>query len=241
VTTPLAARRAAERWFLDRGLPSVLTRRGRLRSVWPRSAPALTGYAVLSACTLVIFLLTGGTIEIDGRPTAIEWVVLVIVSLAVPFVVIAGRTAARMATDRAQTVASGMSVVFVAISETISGGLTGLLSAAVTVVLLLTLTALGLGSVIGWAAKLTLAQFAAAGALLIRALPVVLLSVLVFFNTCLDHGDDHQSVEAVACYRPAGRHRGRLRHVRHVRAGKTAPGVGDRVAPARRASDRHPV
>jgi hypothetical protein len=36
----IAARRAAERWFLDRGLPSVITRRARLRAIWPRSAPA---------------------------------------------------------------------------------------------------------------------------------------------------------------------------------------------------------
>ncbi len=48
-----------------------------------------------------------------------------------------------MTTDRAQTVASGLSVLFVAISETISDGVAGLLSAAVTVVLLLALTALG--------------------------------------------------------------------------------------------------
>ncbi|MGO9386245.1 MAG: hypothetical protein ACLP4W_30345, partial [Mycobacterium sp.] len=32
---------AAESWFLERGLPSVLTRRARWRRLWPRSAPML--------------------------------------------------------------------------------------------------------------------------------------------------------------------------------------------------------
>jgi hypothetical protein len=183
MTTPMAARRAAERWFLDRGLPSVLTRTGRLRSVWSRSAPALTSYAVFSACSLVIFLLTGGTIDIDGRPTTVEWIVLVVIGLAVPLLSLGGWTVARMATDRSQAIASAVSVAFLAISETIADGLPGLRATAVTVVLLLALTASGFGSITGWAVRLTLAQFAAAGTLLIRALPVVLLSVLVFFNT----------------------------------------------------------
>jgi hypothetical protein len=51
------------------------------------------------------------------------------------------------------------------------------------VVLVLALTASGVGSVLGWAVRLTLSQLAAIGVLVIRALPVVLLTVLVFFNT----------------------------------------------------------
>jgi hypothetical protein len=46
----------------------------------------------------------------------------------------------------------------------------------------LVLTASGLGPVIGWAVRLALTQVVAAWGLLIRALPVVLLSVLVFFE-----------------------------------------------------------
>jgi hypothetical protein len=123
VTSPVGARRAAERWFLDHGLPSVLTPRARLRS-----APALAGFATLGLCSLLIYLLTGRThIDIDGEPTTAEWIVLGIVVLA--------------------------------------------------------LTATGVGSVLGWALRLTRSQIAAVGTLLIRALPVVLLTVLVFFNT----------------------------------------------------------
>jgi integrase len=38
MTTTVAAHRAQERWFLGRGLPSVLTQRARLRAIWPCSA-----------------------------------------------------------------------------------------------------------------------------------------------------------------------------------------------------------
>ena len=45
------------------------------------------------------------------------------------------------------------------------------------------LTATGLGSVLGWALRLAASQFAVVGQLVLRALPVVLLTVLVFFNS----------------------------------------------------------
>jgi hypothetical protein len=184
MTSTIAARRAAERWFLDRGLPSVVTHRARLRAAWSRSAPTLTGFAVVVGCALTIFLLTGHTgVDIDGEPSVAEWVVLGIVALALPLAAIGGWVVARMVTNRAQGIASTIAVAFCAIAETIMGGALALLATAAAVGLTLALTASGVGSIIGWAVRLTLSQFAAAGDLLIRALPVVLLSVLVFFNT----------------------------------------------------------
>jgi hypothetical protein len=44
-------------------------------------------------------------------------------------------------------------------------------------------TATGIGSVVGWAANMTLTNLTSIGALLVRALPVMLLTVLVFFNS----------------------------------------------------------
>jgi hypothetical protein len=41
MTATVAAHRAQERWFLGRGLPSVLTQRVPLRAIWPCSAPFL--------------------------------------------------------------------------------------------------------------------------------------------------------------------------------------------------------
>lgn len=71
---------AAESWFLERGLPSVLTRRARWRRLGPRSAPMLAAYATQQACVLPIYLITGGhDVEITGEPTTSELIVLVIV------------------------------------------------------------------------------------------------------------------------------------------------------------------
>src|ERR1700760_3694046 len=42
-------RRAADRWFLTRGLPAVLRPGALLRRLLPRSAPALAGLAVFMA------------------------------------------------------------------------------------------------------------------------------------------------------------------------------------------------
>jgi hypothetical protein len=185
VTSALAARRAAERWFLDRGLPSVVTRRARLRSVWPRSAPALTALAVVAGCALAVFALLG-TVDINidsiGLTTS-EYAVLVIVAVCLPLAAIAGWLVARMVTNRSQAITSAVAVAVIAIAETVTTGELGLTATVAVLAAVLLMTASGLGSVIGWAFRLTLSQFAATGALLIRALPVVLLSVLVFFNT----------------------------------------------------------
>jgi len=180
----VAARRAAERWFLDRGLPSVVTQRARLRAVWPRSAPALAGFATITLCTTAIYLLTGSArIDVDGEPTPKEWAVLAIVVLAIPLAVVAGWRVARMETNRAQTISAAVSVAIGGVAAAIQRDLEALVVTGVVVAIVLATTASGIGSVLGWAAKLTLSQLAAVGDLLVGALPVVLLTVLVFFNS----------------------------------------------------------
>ena len=179
----VAARRAAERWFLDRGLPSVVTQRARLRAVWPRSAPALAGFATIAVCITAIYQLTGSArIDVDGEPTAKEWAVLAILALAIPLAVLAGWFVARMVTNRAQALSAAVSVAVGVASAAIQRDLEALITTGVVVAIVLALTASGIGSVLGWAAKLTLSQLAAVGDLLVGALPVVLLTVLVFFN-----------------------------------------------------------
>jgi hypothetical protein len=159
VTSPIGARRAAERWFLDHGLPSVLTPRARLRSVWPRSAPALAGFATLGLCSLPIYLLTGRThIDIDGEPTTAERIVLGIVVLALPLVALVGWMIATLAGNRAQAVASTVAVVVIIVAAVIDGDALTLISCEVVIVLVLALTATGVGSVLGWALRLTLAN-----------------------------------------------------------------------------------
>ncbi len=189
----IAARRAAERWFLDRGLPSVITRRARLRAVFPRSAPVLAGYATYAICAFATYLLTGeDDFDIDLPLDTIDHVVLVIALVVVPLAVVVGWIVARMVTDRAQFVVSTVSVVVLMVlwpleealrSAPFTSEVRGVLVQAGVIALILLLTATGIGSVLGWAVRLALSQLSAAGNLLIRSLPVVLLTALVFFNT----------------------------------------------------------
>ena len=189
----LAARRAAERWFLDRGLPSVVTRRARIRGFWPRSAPVLAAFATVSLCLIVVYLVTGEReVDIAGAPTTVETIALVILGATLPFAAVIGWLVARRMTDRAMSVVSGISVAILLLHSSSEYILRTdsrselLLSLPVPVVVVagtLALTAAGIGSVLGWAVQLTLSQIAVTGILLVRALPVVLLTALMFFNT----------------------------------------------------------
>jgi hypothetical protein len=190
MTTTVAARRAQERWFLDRGLPSVLTQRARLRAIWPRSAPFLAFSATLDVCSTATYQLTGRHEYYMGAPIAVQRIGLVVALLALPAAAVIGWFVARMLTDHSQAIISTVSAVIGIASGTVKGvtfehHLARLIAGVVAVVLVLVLTASGLGSVIGWAVRLALTQIVAAWGLLIRALPVVLLSVLVFFNTAV--------------------------------------------------------
>ena len=63
-------RRAADAWFLDRGLPAVLRPGALVRRVWPRSAPALAGFAVFMVNSALVVAVTGKhSIDINGHPT----------------------------------------------------------------------------------------------------------------------------------------------------------------------------
>jgi hypothetical protein len=181
--TPDSTRHAAERWFLDNGLPSVLTRRAKWRGVWPRSAPVLAGFAALNVVAMVIYLLVGNIdVDIDGEPTTVEWIVLAVLVLTVPFVIVTSWLVSRLHSQRARFVTSTAAAAVVT-SDAFTTDTTDLAGTALGVLLVPLLTATGLGSVLGWALKLAVSQLAAVGQLMLRALPVVLLTVLVFFNS----------------------------------------------------------
>jgi hypothetical protein len=175
---------AAESWFLERGLPSVLTRRSRWRRLWPRSAPALAAYGTLQACILPIYLITGGhDVEITGEPTTPQLVVLGIVGLALPLMALVGWLVSRSRRGRTRAAVSTIAVIVVACVGITVGGPTELIQEAIVVAAVLILTGCGVGSVVGWAVRMMLSHLATVGALVVRALPVVLLTALVFFNT----------------------------------------------------------
>ena len=62
--------------------------------------------------------------------------------------------------------------------------LVNLLFEAIVFAAILALTACGAGSILGWAAQMTMSNLTAVGSLVTRApLPVLLLTFLVFFNS----------------------------------------------------------
>jgi len=180
-------RAEAENWFLQRGLPAVLTTRGRWRRLFARSAPVLAAYATIQACGIPILLIAGSNeVHIEGKPSTVEWVVLAIVAAALPLGILVGWLVPRLAHRRravagiaAAIVAVLAGVINAAPSQRLSDAV---LSAAVVAVVLI-LTGSGIAAVLMWAVRMMLSHLATVGALMVRSLPVVLLTALVFFNT----------------------------------------------------------
>jgi hypothetical protein len=181
-------RRAADAWFLDRGLPAVLRPGALVRRLWPRSAPALAGFAVFMANSALVVAITGKhTIDIEGDPTRTEWFILALLVLVLPIAVVVGWLVSRISTVRGRSVAAT-----VAVMTAIAGGILGgpspevpvdLIIEGVVFAAILALTACGAGSIMSWAAQMTMSNLAAAGSLATRALPLLLLTFLVFFNS----------------------------------------------------------
>jgi hypothetical protein len=189
MSTTVAAQRAAERWFLNRGLPAVLTPRARLQSVWSRSAPFLALTAVGDVFSMIAYEMTG-QVHFVGAPALVQRVGVVAALLVLPVGAGVGWMVARLLTDRGRAIASTVAVVIGICCQAVKGytsqqHLERVAEGIVAVAVILLLTAAGVGSVIGWATRLALSQFVTGWALLVRALPVVLLSVLVFFNTAV--------------------------------------------------------
>jgi hypothetical protein len=184
----VAQRRAADRWFLERGLPAVLRPGALVRRLWPRSAPALAVFAVFMANSILVVLISGKhTIDIDGQPTRTEWFVLGLLVLVLPVAATVGWRVSRIRSVRIRTL-----VAFVSVGVVVAGGilggpspriLTNLVVEGIVIVIVLALTACGAGSILGWGLRTAMDNLASIGALFVRALPVVLLTVLVFFNS----------------------------------------------------------
>ena len=180
--------RAAERWFLQRGLPAVLRPGTLVRRVWPRSAPALAAFAVMMAFSIVVVIVTGKhTIDIDGSrlaPSGSSWRPLVLV---LPVAATVGWLVSRIRSVRASALAAfgvgGRGGHWrhprrpePAVPRQSRGrghrhrGVLALHRNAES------------GSMLGWGVRTDAGQPRVDGRAVLRALPVVLLTVLVFFN-----------------------------------------------------------
>ena len=170
------------------GLPAVLRPGALVRRLWPRCAPALAAFAACMANSIVVVLVTGKhTIDIDGDPTRTEWFVLGLLILVLPVATTVGWQVSRIRSVPNRTLVSSVSIG-VAVAAGILGGpspriVTNLVLEGIVIAAALALTACGVGSILGWGLRTAIENVASVGALFVRALPVVLLTVLVFFNT----------------------------------------------------------
>jgi hypothetical protein len=188
VSAEIALRRAADRWFLERGLPAVLRPGALLRRLWPRSAPALAAFAVFMANSILVVAISGKhTIDINGHPTRNEWFVLGLLILVAPVAAVVGWRVSRITSVSTRTLVATASVLVVIASGFLGGPservFANLVVEGIVIVAALVLTACGAGSILGWGLRSAMENLAFVGALFVRALPVVLLTVLVFFNT----------------------------------------------------------
>ena len=150
---PVSDMRQVHEWFLHRGLPLVLTRRVRSRALIERSAPMVSGVGAVIAATMMLAELT------DGDPDygyVLRLGILTLLLIAAPF--------ALYLLHRLGT----------ALGEA------GRRSAAL---LAIWLTYVGFGSIALWAFRFAWVQLGALGTLMSRALPLLMITVVVYF-TC---------------------------------------------------------
>jgi len=179
---------AADRWFLNRGLPAVVRRSALLRRVWSRSAPALAGLATIALNSVVIVAISGQhTVDIAGRPDLTESVVLGLLAFAPVLAVLIGWLVSGIESPARRSAVATAALAVIALGGLFGGPsqrpLANWVLFGVAVALILVLTATGVGSILGWICELTLSNLAATAGMFVRALPVVLLTFLVFFNT----------------------------------------------------------
>lgn len=188
MSQPLPESDAAERWFLAQGLPAVVRRSALLSRVWSRSAPALAGLAVMAANSIGIVALSGShTVDIAGRPDLPEGVILGLGVVLIPAMAFAGWLVARMDSVPRRALAGTVAAAVIALGAVFGGPSprvpANLALFGTLVGIILCLTATGLGSILGWVARLMLTNIRSTTAMFVRALPVLLLTFLVFFNS----------------------------------------------------------
>ncbi|MGD9620813.1 MAG: hypothetical protein AB7G47_16700 [Mycolicibacterium sp.] len=172
-------------WFLHRGLPLVLTRRVRSRGLISRSAPVVAGVGVLVAVTMLLADWTGE--DPDNGYIARLSLIAAILAVA-PFglhVLHQRGTTASEAGRRSAALA--VMAIFVLVMPVTASGWSAAAVAEVPAFLMVSLLAiwltyLGFGSILLWAFRFAWVQLGALGTLMSRALPLLMLTVVVYFT-----------------------------------------------------------
>ncbi|WP_237568945.1 hypothetical protein [Mycolicibacterium lacusdiani] len=172
-------------WFLHRGLPLVLTRRVRSRDLVKRSAPMVSGVGALTAVTMLLAEVTG-----DGPDYgyALRLGVIAALLVAAPFALhLLHRMDTRLGDAGRRSAATLVITLFVVVMPITVSGWTGEAAAEAPAFIAITLLAiwltyLGFGAIAAWAFRFAWVQLGALGTLMSRALPLLMLTVVVYFT-----------------------------------------------------------
>ena len=177
--------RRIHEWFLHRGLPLVLGRRVRSRRLVERSAPMVAGVGALTALTMLLADLTGEQPNYGYiLRLAVITGVLVVAPFALEILHRIGTTASEAGRRSAALLV--MAIFVVVMPVTVSGWSGAALAEApaflVVSLLAVWFTYLGFGSILLWAFRFAWIQLGALGTLMSRALPLLMLTVVVYFT-----------------------------------------------------------
>ncbi|MEO3759180.1 hypothetical protein ABGB19_12940 [Mycobacterium sp. B14F4] len=177
--------RQVHEWFLHRGLPLVLTRRVRSRALIERSAPMVSGVGALIALTMMLAELTGGDPDMGY---VVRLGALTVLLVAAPFGLdLLHRVGTRPSEAGRRSAALLVMAVFVLGLPFADSGFSGIAAAealgfALVALLAVWLTYLGFGAIALWAFRFAWLQLGALGTLMSRALPLLMLTVVVYFT-----------------------------------------------------------
>ncbi|MCU1697877.1 MAG: hypothetical protein JWR34_3940 [Mycobacterium sp.] len=172
----------AHDWFLGRGLPLVLTRRVRSRDLIVRSAPVVSGVGALTAATMLLAEITG---DAPDYGWAVRLGVIAAVLAVAPFVLyVLHQSGTRLGKAGRRTAALLVLAIFVVVTPLTVDGWSAAEAPIFVVITLLAiwLTYVGFGSIALWAFRFAWVQLGAVGSLMSRALPLLMLTVVVFFT-----------------------------------------------------------
>jgi len=172
-------------WFLHRGLPLVLTRRIRSRALIERAAPMVSGVGAVISLTMMLAELTGGDPDFGY---VIRLGVLMLLLIGAPFVLyLRHQTGTTIGDAGRRSAALLVMALFVFGLPFTADGFSGFAAAeafgfAIVAVLAIWLTYVGFDSIALWAFRFAWVQFGALGTLMSRALPLLMITVVVYFT-----------------------------------------------------------
>jgi hypothetical protein len=172
-------------WFLRRGLPLVLTRRVRRRDLIVRSAPVVSGVGAVTAVTM---LLAEVTADDPDYGYAVRLGVIAAALVAAPFALyLLHHSGTRLGEAGRRTAALLVMAIFVVVMPVTVDGWSAATATEAPIFVVITLltiwlTYVGFGSIALWAFRFASVQLGALGTLMSRALPLLMLTVVVFFT-----------------------------------------------------------